>query len=78
MRYLEMAGHVPKNSLSILGFQPLQSSIIILGYGAVLFNLGFFAVFALRKLIGKDDPNPIVLFYANMGSLFFQLYYFLG
>jgi hypothetical protein len=78
MRYLEMTSHLPKNTMSIIGFHPLQSTIIILGYSAVLVNLFFFAVFSLRKLVGKDDPNPIILFYSNMGSLFFQLYYFLA
>jgi hypothetical protein len=77
MRYWEKSGYIHSDSLEGLGFQPLQSSIIILGYSAVLVNLIFFAVFAWRKLWGKDDPNPIFIFYLNMCSLFFQLYYFL-
>lgn len=78
MRYVNLSHTTPKPNWTHLGFQPFQSSVIILGYIAVLINLLFFSTFALRKLKGRDDPNPVVLFYINMGSLFFQLFWFLA
>jgi hypothetical protein len=78
MQYVKVSNLSSKSNWTHLGFQPFQSSVIVLGYIAVLINLLFFSIFALRKLKGRDDPNPVVLFYINMGSLFFQLFWFMN
>lgn len=78
MQYVNASKSGSTSNWTHLGFQPFLSSVIILGYTAVLINLLFFSIFAFRKLKDREDPNPVYLFYLNMGSLFFQLFWFLA
>jgi hypothetical protein len=78
MQYVNASNPGTRSNWTQLGFQPFQSSVIVLGYTAVLINLLFFSTFAIRKLKDREDPNPVFLFYLNMGSLFFQLFWFLA
>jgi len=76
-RYIEInADKVGKNP-NVLGFQPLESTLIILGYGAVIFNFIFLLSYLIAYLFkkGMSVPKWILLF--NLVLFIVQLIYFL-
>jgi len=77
LRYLEINADKAGKNPNVLGFQPLESTLIILGYGAVLFNFIFLLCSLVVYLFKKELPvaNWILLF--NLVLFFIQLIYFL-
>jgi hypothetical protein len=77
LRYVEIGNdHLSKN-IDAISFQPLKSSLIVLGYSALLFNLIFFLMFILLKTIGKTTKVSKWLIVVNSVMLFVELVYFL-
>jgi len=77
LRYLEINADKAGKNPNVLGFQPLESTLIILVYGAVLFNFIFLLCSLVVYLFKKELPvaNWILLF--NLVLFFIQLIYFL-
>lgn len=76
-RYIEINADKAGKNPNVLGFQPLESTLIILGYGAVIFNLIFLFSYLIAYLFkkGMSVPKWILLF--NLILFFVQLIYFL-
>jgi hypothetical protein len=76
LRYVEIGNdHLSKN-IDAISFQPLKSSLIVLGYSALLFNLIFFLMFILLKTIGKTTKVSTWLIVVNSVMLFVEMVYF--
>ena len=76
LRLIEMAKRAKGNFDGAIPFQPLESTLVILGYGAIFINVVF--VFAslyllLRKRL-QTIPRWLVLF--NLVIFPVQVYYF--
>jgi hypothetical protein len=76
-RYIEINADKAGKNPNVLGFQPLESTLIILGYGAVIFNFIFLLSYLIAYLFkkGKLVPKWILLF--NLVLFIVQLIYFL-
>ena len=53
MRYVEIRNSAAGKDVNVIGFQPLQSSLIVLGYGAVIFNFLFLLTCLFTLKIGR-------------------------
>jgi len=76
-RYIEINADKAGKNPNVVGFQPLESTLIILGYGAILFNFIFLLSSLIVYLFKKEIPvtNWMLLF--NLVLFFIQLIYFL-
>ncbi len=61
---------------NVISFQPLESTLIILGYTAVLFNIIFVIIALPLWLAKKTIPAPKFLVWFNVILFIVQLYYF--
>jgi hypothetical protein len=60
----------------LIKFQPLEATLIILGYGAIFFNI-FFVLMSLYWFITKRNPGiPRWIIYFNICIFPAQVYYF--
>ena len=76
LRYVEMHQTVDAKNSDVLGFQPLTSTLVILGYGAIFVSFLFLIMFLssfLRKKEISISPWLIVL---NILFLLAQIIYF--
>ena len=76
LRQLEISKRVKGDFNGVIPFQPLESTVVILGYGAIIFNLIFVLLslfWYITKRI-KAVPGWIVLF--NLLIFPLQVYYF--
>lgn len=58
-----------------LKLQPVESTIVILGYGAIVINLLFNLIILVLLLMKKDIPLPKWLIWLNFLFLIAQFYY---
>ncbi len=75
LRYIELSRRAHGNTNGAIPFQPLEATLVILGYGAVIVNALFF-VLALYGLATKKlgtIPRWIILF--NLLIFPVQVYY---
>jgi len=77
LRYLEINADKAGKNPNVLGFQPLESTLIILGYGAVLFNFIFLLSSLIVYFFKKEIPVTKGLLLFNLVLFFIQLIYFL-
>ena len=77
LRYIEIGSNHLSDNIDAIAFQPLKSSLIVLGYSALLFNLFFFLLFIFLKLIRKTPSINTWLIIVNAVMLFVELIYFL-
>lgn len=77
LRYVEIGYDRLSNNIDAISFQPFKSSIIVLGYSALLFNLIFFLLLIFLKLLGKTPSINTWLIIFNAVMLFVELIYFL-
>lgn len=77
LRYIEINANKAGRNPNVVGFQPLESTLIILGYGAVIFNFIFLLSYLIAYLFkkGMSVPKWILLF--NLVLFFVQIIYFL-
>lgn len=76
LRLIEIAKRAKENYEPAISLQPLESTIVVLGYGAIIFNVIFFIYFlyllSARKV--KHAPGTIVLI--NLIIFPVQVWYF--
>ena len=76
LRAVELAKRAKGNHEGAIPFQPLESTIVVLGYGAIFINI-IFLLFSIYWLIRKQIkliPRWIVIF--NLLVLPAQVYFF--
>lgn len=76
LRYVEMRQQ-PEAATEALGFQPLTSTLIILGYGAVVFNFMFLIACLFTFIFRKESTVPRWILLFNLVLFFAELIYFL-
>jgi hypothetical protein len=74
-RYVQFGNAIQKTEA--LGFQPIVSTIVILGYAAVCFNFIFLLTCLLVYLFKKTLPIPEWILIFNLILFFVALLYFL-
>jgi len=75
LRFVEMSMRAKGNFNGAIKFQPLESTLVILGYGAVFLNF-FFILMLIFRLINKKPTFPRWLVFFNVMMFPLQLYYF--
>lgn len=76
MRWVELSKRAKGNMDGAIPFQPLESTLVVLGYGAVFINL-FFLIFCVYWLFtGKIKQIPRWVVIANLLILPVQVYFF--
>jgi len=75
-RYIEMRRRGNGNYNGVISFQPLEATIVVLGYGAILVNAIFLMLYLIFYRTGpvKSVSKKILLF--NLIIFGFQVYYF--
>ncbi len=76
LRYVTLARTAVGNTNGLIGYQPLESSIIVLGYGAVFLNALFLLITFFLWMTGKLQSMVSWLLAFNFAIFLFQLYYF--
>jgi hypothetical protein len=77
LRYIEINADKAGKNPNAVGFQPLESTLIVLGYGAVLFNFIFLLSSLIVYFFKKETAVPKGLLLFNLVLFFVQLIYFL-
>jgi len=75
-RWIEISNADKGRLNGALTFQPLVSTLAILGYGAIFFNLIFNICCLLMLLFKKPQPVAKWLIWINFLFLVVQLYFF--
>jgi len=76
LRWVENLNKQKGNFDGVIKLQPLESTIVVLGYGAVFFNLIFNLVILLLMILKKDIVVYKWLIWFNFLILIIQVYYF--
>ena len=64
------------NFNGLIGFQPLESTLVILGYGAIFFNFFFIMIILYGFLTRKKPAVPGWVTLFNLCIFPLQVYYF--
>jgi len=75
LRAIELSKRSAGNLNGAISFQPLESTIIILGYGAILLNLVFILIALTIFLFKKPNTMPRWIVWFNVILLPFQVYF---
>ena len=75
LRAIETSRREGGNFNGVIGFQPLESSIIILGYGAILINVVFVLMCIVLFLMRRPNPSVRWIVWFNIISLPLQVYF---
>ncbi len=75
LRFIELSKRSHGNTDAAIGFQPLEATLVILGYGAIIINALFFilAIYGILRKKIMFIPRWIVLF--NLLIFPVQVYY---
>lgn len=76
LRWVENANKTKGNFDGAIKLQPLESTIVVLGYGAIIFNLVFNITILSLFLLRKDSQVQKWLIWFNFLILLIQVYYF--
>jgi len=76
LRYVEYSGEVKGNRNSAIPLPWLESTLVTLGYGAVIFNIAFLLSYIILILMGKHKILPQWLVIFNIVLLVLQGIYF--
>jgi len=76
LRYVTLARTAVGNTNGLIGYQPLESSIIVLGYGAIFINALFLLIALVLWMTGKLQSIANWMLAFNFAIFLFQLYYF--
>ena len=77
IRYLELHKNNASGNVNVISYQPVLSSLVVLGYGAVFFNLLFLLSYLIFFLFKKETGVPKWILTVNLILFFLQLIYFL-
>ncbi len=76
LRWIENANKKKGNFDGAIKLQPLESTIAILGYGAIIINFIFNMILLVMLLLKKEQQLPKWLIWFNFLILIIQVYYF--
>jgi hypothetical protein len=76
LRWVENANKQKGDFSGVIKLQPLESTIVVLGYGAIVINFIFNLVLLVMLLIKKEQQLPKWLIWFNFLILIIQVYYF--
>ncbi len=76
MRLVEMGKKAKNVADGLVGFQPLQSTIAVLGYLAIFVNIIFFIFFIVRYPRKRMEGLSRFVIFFNVIMLPAQIYYF--
>jgi hypothetical protein len=76
LREVENANKKKGNFDGAIKLQPLESTVVILGYGAIIINVILNLVILAMVLLKKNQPLPKWLIWFNFLILLVQVYYF--
>jgi hypothetical protein len=76
LRFVEFGNDQLALSNDTLGFQPLKSTLIVLGYGAVFFNFVFLSFLVFKKLFNGELNIPMWISIVNFFFFVLQVVYF--
>ena len=76
MRLIEIKQHQEEKFNDVVLLKPVQSTIVVLGYGAIVVNLLFCILFLVATIIPKWNYRPNWMTWANLFFLCLQIYYF--
>lgn len=74
--WIEQSRRKQGNFDGLIGFQPLEATLVILGYGAIFFNFIFLMIVLYRFLTRKKQSAPGWVTIANLCIFPLQVYYF--
>lgn len=75
LRAVEMAKRAKGNFNGAIPFQPLESTLVILGYGAIFINAVFFLLSIYRAIAGKLNIDPKWIVWFNIILFPVQVYF---
>jgi hypothetical protein len=76
LRYVTLNRTAVGNTNGLIDYQPLESSIIVLGYGAIFLNALFLLIALILWMTGKVQSLVNWMLAFNFAIFLFQLYYF--
>ena len=76
LRWVENTNKQKGDFSGVIKLQPLESTIVVLGYGAIIINFIFNLVILLMLLLKKELLVPKWLIWFNFLILIIQVYYF--
>ena len=76
LRFIEVTRRAKGNFDSAIPVQPLQSTLVVLGYSAIFVNIFFLAGLLIWLLRGKIQTVPKWLILINLVLLPVQVWYF--
>ena len=76
LRWVENANKKKGNFDGAIKLQPLESTIVVLGYSAIIFNFIFNLIILALLLLKKKTGMPKWLIWFNFLILIIQVYYF--
>lgn len=76
LRFIEMYKRSKGNNEPAIPLQPLESMLVVLGYGAIFLNTAFFLLWLLWLARGKIKLIPRWLILVNLVLLPVQVWYF--
>jgi len=76
LRQVENANKKKGNFDGAIKLQPLQSTIVVLGYSAIIINIILNLVMLVKFLLRKEQQLPKWLIWFNFLILLAQVYYF--
>jgi len=76
MRLVEIKQNQDGKFNDVVLLKPVQSTIVVLGYGAIVVNLLFCILFLISAVIPKWNYKPNWITWTNLLFLGLQIYYF--
>lgn len=76
LRFVEKAKQQQEDFRGLVLAKPLESTLVVLGYSAIIINAIFFIVYLLAAAAKKTKQVPRWIVIANLVFFVIQIYYF--
>ena len=76
LRFAEKMKNYKGQFTGLVTYQPLKSSLVILGYGAIIVNAFFFVYVMIHFALKRKLPLPRWVAFFNLAIFPLQVYYF--
>ncbi len=76
LRFVEMFNKKKQQFTGVIKLQPLESSLVVLGYGAIVVNFIFHFIIIILILSKTKNQIPRWIIWANFLFFIAQIYYF--